>query len=45
MRENDHVTEDVTLTEGESHVRGGQFNRGRIVVMEVASLKKGEWLI
>ena len=24
---------------------GGQFNGGRIVVMEVASLKKGEWLL
>ena len=28
----------------EKDVRGGQFNGGRIVIMEVASLKKGEWL-
>ena len=30
---------------GKGHVRGGQFNGGRIVIMEEASLKKGEWLI
>ena len=24
-------------------MRGGQFNGGRIVVMEVASLMEGEW--
>ena len=45
MRENDHVTEDVTLMEGERSCQSGQFNGRRIVVMEVASLKNGEWLI
>ena len=34
------------LNEGEwSCSKDGQFNRGRKVIMEVASLKKGEWLI
>ena len=33
-----------SLNEGEcSCYKDGQFNGGRIVVMEVASLKKGEW--
>ena len=30
--------------EGERYIRGSQFNGGRIV-LEVESLKKGEWLI
>ena len=37
----------MSLMEGErscQRVRGGQFNGGRVVV-EVASLKKGEWLL
>ena len=36
----------VSLMEGEWSCYGcGQFNGGRIVVMEVARLKKGEWLL
>ena len=43
MRENDHVTEDVTLMEGERSCQRWSVNGGRIVVMEVASLMEGEW--
>ena len=40
------VTEVVSLMEREwSCYGGGEFNGGRIVVIEVASLKKGEWLL
>ena len=41
------MLQSVTSMEGErscQRVRGGQFNGGRNV-MEVASLKKGEWLL
>ena len=38
-RENGHVTEVVTLMEGEwSYYRGGQFNRGRMVMLQRWSL-------
>ena len=34
-RENDHVTEAASLMEGEwSCYRGGQFNRGRMVMLQ-----------
>ena len=36
----------ASLNEGEwPCYKDGQFNGGRIVIMEVSSLKKGEWLI
>ena len=45
-RDNGHSTEVGNLMEGEwSCYRGGQFNGERMVITEVASLKKGEWLI
>ena len=55
-REHDHVTEESVMWSANGHVaslnegewlcyKDGQFNGGRIVPMEVASLKKGEWLI
>ena len=37
MRENDHVTEDVTLMEAERSCQRSQSNGGRIVVREVAT--------
>ena len=40
------VTEKVILIGGEwSCYRSGHFNGERMVITEVASLKKGEWLI
>ena len=39
MRENDHVTEDVTLMEGEKSCnRGGQFEGGRMVMLQRRSV-------
>ena len=38
-RENGHVTEVVTLMEGEwSYYGGGQFNRGRMIMLQRWSL-------
>ena len=42
-RENGHVTE-LSLMEGEwSCYRGGQFNGGRMVMLQRWSLMEGEW--
>ena len=55
LRENDHVTEVVTLMKGEwSYYRGGQFKEGSCYgghfnrrknghVTEVVTLMEGEW--
>ena len=44
MEENDHVTEVVSLKEGEwSCYRGGQFDGGRMIMLQRWSLMEGEW--
>ena len=43
-RKNGHVMVVVSLMEGEwLCYRGGQFNRGRMVMLQRGSLLEGEW--
>ena len=40
---NDHVTEVVTLREGEGHLTEAASNVGKMAMTEVVQFREGEW--